>query len=113
MTPPELIRVLSERGIHISLEGNKLRVRFQPSVETDELMVLVKLFKADLIEYLRILSALKIGMRVESPHGVGRVWELYPSLDRCGILIDGETTPKFFSIMSTLLENNVRIRRVH
>lgn len=106
MSLPQVFNKLKESGVEISLHGKShIRMRMQTGSVPLELVQSVKERKSEIVAYIQRLHALRVGSRVSCPHGVGRVFETYPLMDRCGVYLDTYSWPQFFGIMDVIPKN--------
>lgn len=94
----KIIEDLESRKIDFELtEANKIKIIGKSSVIDEQIIQLIEKNRKEIVELL-ICKKLNIGTRVSCPAGTGRVWEVYPSIGRCGVVFDRNSLPWFYSV---------------
>jgi hypothetical protein len=98
MTPRQLIDDLQLRGISLSADDGRIKMRGCLTALTEQDRQVIREIRGSLIQFLSILN-LKIGQRVWKDGEPVYVWEVYSS-GRVGVLRSGDEDgwPRFFDM---------------
>lgn len=94
----EFLSNLETIGIKLSRDGENIKIVAQgdlPPAIVDK----IRSRKSLLLKAIDKRNApFKVGLRVQTPDGTGRVWEHYNNVNRIGVVLDGREWPRFYAM---------------
>jgi len=90
------LRMAREAGVRLSIDRGEVKVKFKPEEVDTAILSALKPHKESLRAHLNWIQGLRYYSPVVTPLGPGVVWEIYPWLQRIGVMVDGCPMPYFF-----------------
>lgn len=98
----EILVHLLGQGLDFQIRGGQLFIKSNFVIDKS-IKLLIRNHRELLVDYFSYLARIKVGNRIETGFGPGRVWEIYPRQDRLGFVQTGSTNPIFFSILENVV----------
>src|SRR5690606_2622662 len=78
-----------EKGVSLLLDNGQIRIKFKPGKVDMTLLSALKPYREPLLAHLYWIQGLRRYSPVVTPLGQGVIWELYPCLQRVGVMVEG------------------------
>ena len=98
MSAHSFLTMLYDAGVRFNVQEGRLSIRYPHNGLTPADLDRLKALKATCLQLLDRLFTFRSGHKVQTAGGNGRIYEIYPRENRCGVLLEGQEWPIFLSI---------------